>query len=82
MFITNNNIKQYYVHIFDEQTVELINHFHVSYRYDANGKTPGQLETENLPPVPNRLSWEFNEPLLKSIDTAFDDAQKVLGVSI
>lgn len=68
--------------IFDEQTVGLINYFHVFNRYDAQGNTPGQLETENLPPVPNRLNWEFNEPLLKSIDIAFDDAQKVLRVSI
>lgn len=68
--------------IFDETKVGLINHFYVSYRYDAQGNLPGQLETENLPPVPNRLSWEFSEPLLKSIDIAYDDAQKVLGVSI
>jgi carnitine O-palmitoyltransferase 1, liver isoform len=36
------------------------------------------LNSEVLPPIPTRLSWEFNEPILKTIDEAYDDAQKVL----
>ncbi|XP_070506218.1 carnitine O-palmitoyltransferase 1, liver isoform isoform X2 [Chironomus tepperi] len=46
--------------------------------YDENGNTPGQIE--QLPPTPTRLSWSFNDDsLLKTIDQAYDDAQKVIS---
>lgn len=61
--------------------VQILIIFYPFFRYDAYGNTPGQLDSENLPPVPNRLSWDFDEPILKTIDAAYDDAQKVLSVS-
>lgn len=50
------------------------------FRYDEKGNTPGKIEI--MPPAPTRLAWDFkNEQLLKTIDDAYDDAQKVLNVS-
>ncbi|KAG5684914.1 hypothetical protein PVAND_014123 [Polypedilum vanderplanki] len=47
-------------------------------RYDENGNTLGKIEV--LPPVPTRLSWDFNdESLVKTIDMAYDDAQRIIN---
>lgn len=52
----------------------------VHFRYDEAGNTHGRPEI--IPPSPTRLAWDFhNEQLLKTIDEAYDDAQKVLSVS-
>ncbi|KAG5684913.1 hypothetical protein PVAND_014123 [Polypedilum vanderplanki] len=46
--------------------------------YDENGNTLGKIEV--LPPVPTRLSWDFNdESLVKTIDMAYDDAQRIIN---
>jgi hypothetical protein len=52
----------------------------IKFRYDEDGNTHGRPEI--IPPAPSRLQWDFhNETLLKTIDEAYDDAQKVLNVS-
>jgi hypothetical protein len=49
------------------------------FRYDDNGNCHGKVEV--IPPTPTRLQWDFNdEQMLKTIDMAHLDAQKVLNV--
>jgi hypothetical protein len=48
------------------------------FRYDENGNCHGKVEV--IPPTPTRIQWDFDEPLLKTIDEAYLDAQKVLNV--
>lgn len=51
------------------------------FRYDEDGNTHGKIEV--IPPAPTRLQWDFrNQQLLKTIDEAYGDAQKVLNVII
>lgn len=47
-------------------------------RYNDNGDALGSIEI--TPPNPTRLSWDFNdESLLKTIDIAVVDAQKIIN---
>lgn len=49
----------------------------ISNRYDEHGNAVGALEM--TPPTPTRLNFDFNDDsLLKTIDIAYDDAQKVI----
>lgn len=51
----------------------------INFRYDENGNTQGKVDV--IPPAPTRLQWDFqNEQLLKTIDEAYNDAQKLLNV--
>lgn len=51
------------------------------HRYDESGNTPGKIEI--IPHAPTRLHWDFrNQQMLKTIDEAYSDAQKVLNVKL
>lgn len=53
----------------------------IAISYDEHGNIKGKAEIK--PPTPIRLDWDFNDPqLVKMIDEAFIDSQKVINVSL
>lgn len=46
--------------------------------YDDKGNLMVKMECK--PPLPKRLSWEFSDQLIKSIDEAYSDGLKVINV--
>jgi len=61
-------------HMFEEV---LFDDFH---SYDENGKIKGTISV--TPPAATRLAWDFsNAELVKTIDEAYQDSQKIVDVS-
>jgi hypothetical protein len=62
-----------------KKSIENILKHQCKFRYDEAGNCRGTPEL--TPPNPTRLSWDFSdEKLLKSINTAHEDSQKLLNV--
>lgn len=62
-------------HMFEEVSLD-----DLTISFDEKGKLFGSMEMK--PPAPTRMIWEFDDQLEKTIDEAYNDALKVVAVSV